>query len=332
LLLKVKPIRVLIPSAGAGPAVAAIKLLRDQKSLPVRVLAADMDPAAPGLFLAHESAISPAVHSPKHLSWLVTLVRARKIDFVIPILDLDVAFFGKNREKIERRTKARVLGASFGVFELCNDKRRSVEHCRRLGFNVPRVWSPAQVGSRSFRSFPVIAKPNRGIGSKGVRIARSRREWDAIGRLPPDALIQSYVEGPEYTIDTLSDGLGRCLVAIPRERIRVRDGQIVKGRTRRNTRIIRFGKRIAEAFGICGPACIQCKISRAKICFIEINPRYGTGVSLSGAAGVNIPLLHLKLALGRTTGRRELDFADGVLMNRYWEEVYLPGKRRRGKS
>ena len=139
--------------------------------------------------------------------------------------------------------------------------------------------------------------------------------------------MQHHVNGIEYTIDTISDQNGRILAAAPRERIVVKSGQSVKGRTTKDKRLIEYGKGISSKFGIKWVACSQCKVTDdRKIFFIEINPRYGTGVSLSIGAGLNIPLLQIKLALGMPIKKEELDFTDNFYMIRYWEEILRNGK------
>ena len=54
-----------------------------------------------------------------------------------------------------------------------------------------------------------------------------------------------------------------------------------------------------------------------------MNPRYGTGISLSVGAGINMPLLHLKLGLDKKIEDDELVFEDGCTMLRSWEEIFI---------
>ncbi len=72
-----------------------------------------------------------------------------------------------------------------------------------------------------------------------------------------------------------------------------------------------------------GVSCAQCIKNEKGIFFIEMNPRYGTGVSLACGAGINMPLLHIKLALGKEISDRELQYSDRVFMSRYHEEIFI---------
>jgi carbamoyl-phosphate synthase large subunit len=169
-------------------------------------------------------------------------------------------------------------------------------------------------------------KPRFGIGSKDVKVIASRRALDAELPLAPDTLVFEFVKGPEYTADTISDMSGRCLAAAPRQRIVVKAGQSVKGRTVHDPALVAIAVRAADVFGIEGPGCSQWIVRDGKVIFIEMNPRYGTGVSLSIGAGLNIPLLHVKLGLGLKVDPAELVFRDNCYMSRYWEEVFFDGE------
>ena len=212
------------------------------------------------------------------------------------------------------------------VVRTANDKLKTHDFCLKNGIVVPRIYSHQEVEEGNV-VFPIIIKPIMGIGTKGVEIIEDLRTLKAYLPLKEGYFVQHHVNGIEYTIDTISDQNGRILAAAPRERIVVKSGQSVKGRTTKDKRLIEYGKGISSKFGIKWVACSQCKVTDdRKIFFIEINPRYGTGVSLSIGAGLNIPLLQIKLALGMPIKKEELDFTDNFYMIRYWEEILRNGK------
>jgi hypothetical protein len=55
-----RQVTVLVTSAGSAPAVAVITALREQQEIPVRVVAADMDPLSVGFHLSDASVVVPA--------------------------------------------------------------------------------------------------------------------------------------------------------------------------------------------------------------------------------------------------------------------------------
>lgn len=320
-----KTINVLVTSAGAGPGIAVIKALKRQSQLPVRVIAADMDPTAAGLYLADERVLLPGVKDPSFEQAILRVIEDKRLDVIMPILDMETPFFASRREPFRQSTGVRVLISGPEAVRVSNDKVASHEVCVKNGIDVPRLYSADEVAGDRL-GYPVLIKPRYGIGSKDVRVIPSRRVLEAEMPLAADMLVFEYVKGPEYTADTISDMSGRCLAAAPRQRIVVKAGQSVKGRTVHDAVLIETAVRAANVFGIEGPGCSQWMVRDGKVIFIEMNPRYGTGVSLSIGAGLNIPLLHIKLGLGLAVDPKELAFRDNCYMSRYWEEVFFDGK------
>ena len=85
-------------------------------------------------------------------------------------------------------------------------------------------------------------------------------------------------------------------------------------------RLASYAKKIVEGLRIKGPANIQCFKNDDEIRFLEINPRFSGSLPLTIAAGVNTPLLALRLCVGQVLDPVN-DF-DIVKMCRYWEEIF----------
>ncbi len=316
-----KSIKVVIMSAGAGPAIAVIKALKRQKEIPVEIIAVDMDRTAAGLYLADDFVIVPPVDEDRFIDFMIGVCKRRSVDFLVPIFDIETPVFAKHRDLFKEEASVEVLVNDYDVISVCNEKKKTYNYCLENAVLAPRIFSHEELESGRVL-FPLIRKPNFGIGSKGIIVIRSEKELQTILPLEDGFFLQEYVEGTEYTIDSISDFDGRCLAALPRERMVVKAGQTVKGKTVLNPELMRYGKRVAEIFKIRGPGCSQCIVRDGTIHFIEMNPRYGTGVSLSVGAGLNIPLLHLKLALRQDISERELEFRGNCVMTRYWEEIF----------
>jgi carbamoyl-phosphate synthase large subunit len=143
-------------------------------------------------------------------------------------------------------------------------------------------------------------------------------------------LVQEFIEGQEYTIDIVAGPDGKILQAIPRERMVVKAGMSYKGRTVKDHKLMDYGKWVAGRFRISGPANIQCIANKKDIYLIEVNPKFAAGLPLTVAAGVNVPLILIKLALGIKVGREELEFRDNIYMLRFWEEIFVSKKELSG--
>jgi len=311
---------ILITSAGAGPAVAVIKALKQQRSFPLKITACDINLLAAGLYLADNYYIVPLASEKTFIKQILKICKRENIDAVIPILDTEMPVFAKNIKRFKKRG-IRLLVNKLDIIEICNDKVRTQKFCKENNILCPRIYSQEELRKGKLQ-FPLISKPKKGIGSRDINIIRNKAQLKKFLPIPKGYFIQHYIEGREFTIDVLLNSKGDVLTVIPRERLVVRSGQMVKGRTCKDKRLINFCTDIAKKLGLRESNCIQVKVKDKRIYLIEINPRYGTGVSLSIGAGANVPLLQLKSAFEIPISREELDFKDNFYMIRYWEEIY----------
>src|SRR5439155_19577104 len=138
----------------------------------------------------------------------------------------------------------------------------------------------------------------------------------------PDAIVQDYLPGTEFTVDVLCDFGGRVLSLVPRERLVIRAGVSDKGVTRRNEQVMKFAKEVAEKLKIIGPANIQCKWDGRGVSLIEVNPRFSGGIPLTIAAGADFPALLVQLKAGVHIAPQLGLFQDGLAMMSFEESIF----------
>ena len=87
---------------------------------------------------------------------------------------------------------------------------------------------------------------------------------------------------------------------VPRQRLRVRTGEVEQGITTNDSDILDAARDLANALeGLLGVFCAQCRRTPdGEILFYEVNPRFGGGAPLSIAAGANLPQYLLEDVLG----------------------------------
>lgn len=314
--------RFLITAAGSGPSVSVIKAIkRSRLTASAFVLATDMSPDSAGLFLADKSAVTPAVTHPEYPEVLVDLCERHGVDLLIPILDLEVPVIGSMKASLEGKG-IKVAIDPPTVTTVALDKDQAVRRCTEIGIQVPPTW--ARRSEVPPDRYPIIGKPRKGTGARGhVRL-------DDPTHVPPvtfsedDVIWQQFVGGNEFSIDMWGRPESSLFTAVPRWRRRIRDGQMVFGETVDDADLLDFARSVALAFEITEVSCLQViRDARGEIFFVELNPRYGTGVSLSIAAGVHFPAL--QWFASHDPGRLEAiprDFKAGLKMIRYWEEYF----------
>jgi carbamoyl-phosphate synthase large subunit len=127
----------------------------------------------------------------------------------------------------------------------------------------------------------------------------------------------------------LANRQGRCLCAVPRRRIEVRGGEVSKGITVRNERIMKLAAQICETLpGAYGPLNIQLFHDEATgdLNVIEINPRFGGGFPLAWQAGAKFPKWIIEEILGRPSTAAFDEWADQLVMLRFFSAVFVERK------
>jgi len=153
---------------------------------------------------------------------------------------------------------------------------------------------------------------------------RSQRELDFFLEYVTDPVVQSYLNGPEFTIDMCCSFTGEPLSIVPRERVVVRAGVVDRARTVRDPQLIELGRACARALSFVGPVNIQCRIVDGRPVVFEINPRFSGGIPLTIAAGADFPKMLVSLARGRRVAPSVGKFTDNLWMTNYETSVFVP--------
>jgi carbamoyl-phosphate synthase large subunit len=130
-----------------------------------------------------------------------------------------------------------------------------------------------------------------------------------------------YLPGTEYSVDMLLRG-GETLAVVPRPREITKLGISFMGRIEKNLEIEELASKIAREIGLEYNINMQFKMSEEGVPkIIEINPRVSGTIVMSTGAGVNLPYLGVKLALGEEMPPIEPKY--GTRMIRYWGEIFV---------
>ena len=129
----------------------------------------------------------------------------------------------------------------------------------------------------------------------------------------------------EYTVDLYygKDNKVKCIV--PRERIKIRAGEINKGLTEKEPLTKYLFDRLETIEGCVGCICIQLFLNpkNGDVVGIEINPRFGGGYPLTYAAGGNFQeYLIREYFLGEKIAYFD-GWQDHKLMLRYDDAIFV---------
>lgn len=234
----------------------------------------------------------PFIQDPAFIPALNALIEAHDIDLIYPAHDDVVKALADNPALL-----CPVIGSTAVTARICRSKRLTYAHlCSSVP--VPEEYSPAEE-----YPLPVFLKPEAGQGSQGVLLARSRTQVDAMLEREPSLMLLEYLPGAEYTVDCMTDARGTLRFAGVRERLRVMNGISVHSCPVDAPEIAAYAEVINNALHMRGAWFYQMKRNRSGApVLLEVAPRVSGGMGLFRALGVNLPLLSVYDALGKSVG------------------------------
>ncbi len=284
----------------------------------------DVSPTAPGIHCVDLPHQVVPISRRRYIADLLELVEQSQIDLLVPTIDTELPKLAAARDRF-KRYGCTVLISSTDVIAIGRDKLQTFEALRSADIDTPTTWPAAEALRRRRHRFPYQVKPRHGsagLGNYRVDDLEALRFW---AKRVPDAVVQEFVPGDEFTLDVYAGLDGRVQCVVPRQRLEVRSGEVQKARVVKDPRLIETGKRVVASIDGCiGVITVQCiRTPQGRIRVIEINPRFGGGVPLAIHAGADFPRWLMGGLLGRRC-RIVLDgYRDGVYMLRYDQSVFL---------
>lgn len=285
-----------------------------------RVLALDTADTAPSRYLADEAFSVPRIDDPGYLDHVWGLCRRHNVALLVPTIDPELPLLAEERQRF-LDVGILVAISDPETVGIAADKRATHEWLMQHGFPTVRQWELAQLTRGDFaRHGRVLVKPVRGSMSQGIYAASSLAEVQA----DDCSIAQEIADGPEYTVSTYVTRDGRCLGAVPRERLEVRAGEVSKGRTVHLPHLEELVTDLMnELPAPYGALNVQVFDGSAGPKIIEINARFGGGDPLAWAAGAHFPYAMVLDVLGRRPTGDEVRWTPDVLMLRFDQAVYV---------
>lgn len=229
----------------------------------------------------------PKCREDGYVDALLDICRKEQINALVPLYEPEFDILNGARGRFEE-LGVHLLLSDERVIRISNSKELTAAFFEKYNIPAPYTYRDEEMTNVSF---PVIVKPKDGMGSANVFRAETPEELEFFRQYVPHPIVQSCAAGTEYTVDVLCDEVGTPVYIVPRVRVEVRAGEVVKSRTEHQLLIVQETLRLLEALNregrVIGPMTIQCFLneSATAVSFIEINARFGGGVPLSFAAG-----------------------------------------------
>jgi carbamoyl-phosphate synthase large subunit len=317
---------LLLSSAGRrGQLIECFREAARGLGLPLRVTAADAGPElSAACQLADDWVRVPRCDAPEFIPALLALCAEKKIRLVVPTIDSELAVLSAHRAHFAA-AGVEVAVSAPEVVALARDKLRTAQALAAAGLPGPRTLTAAgYLADPAALGWPVIVKPRAGSSSKGLVQPRTREEALAAVAAAPDAIVQEFCAGREYTVNLFFDRAGALRCAIPHWRIETRGGEVAKGRTEDVPALRALARDLARLLpGARGALCFQAIVDeRGAAAVLEINARFGGGYPLAHRAGARFAQWLLEEAAGRPCSAHD-HWKAGVTMLRHDTAVFL---------
>jgi carbamoyl-phosphate synthase large subunit len=289
------------------------------------VVAADPNPLAPAQYAAHHRRAVPRIDSAGYVPALAALCEEFGVGAVVPLTDLDLDVLAVARADgllpafVPDPPIARATFDKYEAHLLLSD----------LGLPSPPTVLPGE----PVDSYPVMIKPRQGSGARSIHRADDARAADFfVDYVKEPTMVQKLMDGPEFSIDCLSDLDGRCLNAIPRTMIESRGGESIKGTVIADGELIALGRQVVEALGVRGPCTVQVFRDREiGLGITDVNTRFGGAFPApmyAALEGRTYPELISRMARGEPVEPHVGEFRAGVTFTRYFWQLELDAELR----
>ncbi len=345
-----KPLNILITGCGSEGVYGVIRSLRHNGERPVRLVGLDTNTLIAHQYRLDRFVIPPRRDDAKFLPFVLALARQERIDVVYPVPTAELDLFSRAIGRFEAQGQRVIVNTpeSLGV---ANHKGRLYNLAKELHLECTpefRIAHDLKELEKSVRElgYPgqkVCIKPPLGTGSQGFRILDAQADrlhlllhahpsqtttrledlCDVLRQADsfPELIVMEHLPGEEYDVDVLAFQ-GRVMALIPRLNRAMWYGMSLSCRTLPLPEQDPFTSQIASHLGLNYVNSFTYRRNSAgKLKLLEINPRIPGSIIIAMAAGINMPYLAVKLALGEEFELPQPQW--GLDMVRFWDELFI---------
>ena len=239
--------------------------------------------------------------------WLLCQVKKKHYDMVFPLNDYTYEVCTRHQKALMKFTKLGVN--SLEKFDFARDKSKTLKFAQETGVPMPQTWFPRTLEELKgiideLPVFPVLLKPARSSGSRGVRIVKDEEDlfanFSLLMKEFGDILVQEYIPGTEIIdVPMIFNMQGQVRGALVNNRIRMfpaNGGPNVAGHAIINEDIRKAAIHLVESIGWQGVGLVEFKIDErsGQPKLMEINPRFWGSTQLGISAGIDWPWMLFK--------------------------------------
>lgn len=252
----------------------------------------------------------PGKYPEQFYQWLLDFLQTHSIDILFPMDDEILQIVMNHRNELEKY--CRLPLPPLESYQIASDKYETMKLAQRTGVPCPATVVPPLIEhieqSVSGLSFPLVIKPKKSSGSRGVRIVNNleelRLKYEEVHRQYPYPLIQEFIPtGDRFDVCLLYDKNNQIVARFVQKELRhfpVETGPSTAQESVRSPELLNLGLQLMKPLPWQGVVEIEFMIDpRDGIPkLMEINPRFWNSLELAVQAGVDFPYLLYQIAGG----------------------------------
>lgn len=313
---------LLLSSSNHVQLVNSFKKAFEKLELKADIYTADLQEHCASGFVSKKHFSIPRSDSDEYFLVLERIIKENNINIILSARDEELSILSANKEFFERLDCYLLISKAESI-KLCRDKYKLNIFFAKNNIPHPKTFLIKDLKNSKTVNYPIICKPRIGKGGMGILLAQNFTVIENQIINYENYIFQEYIKGIEYTIDVLNNFEGKVLSIIPRKRTLVKGGESIISITEKNDRLMKYAKLICEKIGFIGHINIQCIMKNDSPYFIEINPRFGGASNAAFKAGMNSPLIIMKMLLGEKIEPFIGNFKDNLMMLRYSQDFFI---------
>jgi hypothetical protein len=289
---------------------------------------ADRDEFSVGLRWVDAGFVVPHCSAPEsYLAQIRRICAGEKVQLILPGSEKELQLLSENADTLARETGAIVVCSPPEVLRVAMDKWQTCRFLETAGLRFPRYArcdSPAQVEQLiEVAGFPLIAKPVRGTGARGVFKIESRDDLAQVLKSSGEIVLQEYLlpEAEEYSVEVYTLKNGKQVGSICYRRDQLIAGDTYNARVMPHAAAEAEARAAAAALHTVGPCNVQLRVTARGPVTFEINPRFSGGVSMRAHFGYNeVEMAVRDLVWNQPVPKSATSFGRA---RRFWGEMYF---------
>lgn len=223
----------------------------------------------------------PKILDKDYKSEMLMLLRREKIDYIIPLIDLDLFIFPKDDDDLGKLGICST-GPLRSTVELLSNKYKMAFFLKENAIYTPDIYDIANVCNEK----EYVIKPRVGYGSKGIKVIGGselrKRE------INENLIIQDRCNGGKKEITAEVFNAHDMVKVFCRERVETKEGVCTKMRVVNEPEIVGQIRKLVCLLDMPSAFCAQFMKHNGHWNLIDCNLRIGAGTALASACGFQL--------------------------------------------